>query len=139
MLVAAVRVWTRRLSSVIHSHGHLGIHPRHSAIFAHLHRGGMTIASLAAAAGVGKAAMGALTDELTRLGYVQRQQGTHQQSPLIVLTAAGSEVSKLTRNFDRQFEGVLRSRLGVKMYNELRGSLTGLVSAGDELMQPAES
>src|SRR5579884_4239839 len=102
---------------------HPAISPKHGAVFANLDREGTRPTVLAQRAGMGKAAMGELVDELERLGYVERRPDPHdRRAKLVVPTPAALEVTRLVHAFNRKLEARYRRRLGKQAYDALRRS-----------------
>ena len=123
LLLSAVRTLWPRLTSALHGAGYTDVHPRHGAVLTHLDPKGTPVALLASRAGLGKAAMGALVDELERAQYVQRKPSAPGRLPLIVATLRGQAVIRLMMVFDRQMEQHIQRAVGPNGYESLRTML----------------
>lgn len=125
----------RELTGYLQARGHTAIRPKHGAVFANLDREGTRPTVLAQRAGMGKAAMGELVDELERLGYVERRPDPRdRRAKLVVPTSGALEVTRLVHTFNRRLEARYRRRLGTQAYDVLRRSLIAL--AGRDDVQP---
>lgn len=135
LLLFAYQQSARELAEYLHVQGHAVIRPKHGAVFANLDREGTRPTVLAQRAGMGKAAMGELVDELERLGYVERRPDPcDRRAKLVVPTSAALEVTRLVHAFNRKLEARYRRRLGKQAYDALRRSLIAL--AGRDDIQP---
>jgi len=135
LLLFAYQNSARELTGALHRGGHPAIRPKHGAVFANIERQGIRATELAQRAGMGKAAMGELVDELEELGYVvRRPHPLDRRAKLIVPTAAALEVTRLVHQFNRRLEARYRSALGERAYESLRKSLLAL--AGRDEVQP---
>src|SRR6185437_15296416 len=72
LLLYAYQDSARALIATLHERGHARIRPKHGAVFANLDKRGTRASVLAERAGMGRAAMGELIDDLERMGYVRR-------------------------------------------------------------------
>lgn len=135
LLLYAYQASARELTKALHRDGHPMIRPKHGAVFANLDREGTRATILAARAGIGKAAMGELVDELERLGYVERRPDlVDRRAKRIVPTEAALRVTRLVHAFNLGLEAEYERRLGAQAYGSLRASLRLLVPDGT--MQP---
>lgn len=135
LLLFAYQRSARELTAVLHAGGHPALRPKHGAVFANLELAGSRATDLADRAGIGKAAMGELIDELERLGYVERRPDpADRRAKLIVPTATAQHVVELVHEFNRRLESKYRRQLGATAYDSLRGSLLELAGRGE--MQP---
>jgi DNA-binding MarR family transcriptional regulator len=135
LLLFAYQRSARELTEHLHSQGHAAIRPKHGAVFANLDRDGTRPTVLAQRAGIGKAAMGELIDELERLGYVERRPDPgDRRAKLVVPTPAALEVTRLVHAFNRTLEARYRRRLGKQAYDAFRRSLLTLSDRDD--LQP---
>jgi DNA-binding MarR family transcriptional regulator len=136
LLLYAYQDSARALTGWLHGHGHDAIRPKHGAVFANLDREGTRATTLAERAGIGKAAMGELVDELERLGYVERRpDDDDRRAKRIVPREAALEVTRLVHEFNRRLEARYRRLLGREAYEALRGSLRR-IAPGAGGMQP---
>ena len=135
LLLYAYQATARDLTDLLQRSGHPEIRPKHGAVFANLDREGTRATALAARAGIGKAAMGELIDELERLGYVERQPDPDdRRAKRILPTPAALDVTCLVHSFNERLEERLRHRLGERAYDSLRTSLRAIAPEGE--MQP---
>lgn len=135
LLLFAYQNSARELTDALHGGGHPAIRPKHGAVFANIERDGIRATDLAQRAGIGKASMGELVDELEQLGYVERRpDASDRRAKLVVPTAAALEVTGLVHQFNRKLEARYRRQLGVRAYESLRASL--LLLAGHDEVQP---
>jgi DNA-binding MarR family transcriptional regulator len=132
LLLFAYRHSARELTEYLHLQGHAAIRPKHGAVFENLDREGTRPTVLAQRAGMGKAALGELVDELERLGYVERRPDPHdRRAKLVVPTAAALEVTRLVHAFNRRLEARYRRLLGKQAYDALRHALITLAGRYD--------
>lgn len=118
---------SRDLEEAIHHGGHLALQPKHGAVFAQLTDSGARSTSLARGAGVTKASMGQLIDELESLGYVERTADpSDRRAKLIMPTAKALDVLRILDEFKKAWERRQRRRLGREAYESLRASLQEL-------------
>jgi DNA-binding MarR family transcriptional regulator len=111
--------------------------PRHGAVLAYLDAEGTRPSELARLAGRNKQTMGAIIDELERLGYVERTPDpADRRAKLIVPTERGLRFMDLTDDFVRQIEQGLAGLLGAEPYRAFRAALgqatTSLPAAGPD-------
>lgn len=136
LLLYAYQATARELTRWLHRHGHAAIRPKHGAVFANLDRTGTRATVLAERAGMGKAAMGELVDELEHLGYVERRPDPHdRRAKLVVPTQAALAVTRLVHMFNKGLEARYRRLLGGRAYESLRASLRAM-APGAGGMQP---
>lgn len=132
LLLFAYQRSARELTTALHAGGHPTLRPKHGAVFANLELAGSRATELAERAGIGKAAMGELIDELERLGYVQRRPDpVDRRAKLIVPTDAALEVTELVHEFNRRLEARYRRQLGATAYDSLRTSLLQLAARNE--------
>lgn len=135
LLLAALRVFSPRLTAELHAAGHTEIRPRHIAVFTHLDPQGMRFRMLADRAGVGTAAMGALVDELERLGYVMPRTHAVGRAQLVTPTRLAAEVTQLMAAFNERHEMEIRRLLGPIDYESFRRALHTLADSGSMATQ----
>lgn len=132
LLLYAYQATARELVATLRTNGHGAIRPKHGAVFANIDREGTRATTLAERAGMGKAAMGELIDELERLGYVARRpDASDRRAKLVVPRPAALEVTHLVHAFNRRLEARYRRMLGPKAYNSLRASLRLIAPKGE--------
>jgi DNA-binding MarR family transcriptional regulator len=135
LLLYAYQASAAKLIRTLHRHGHDAIRPKHGAVFANIDRAGTRATALAARAGIGKASMGELIDDLERLGYVERRPDpTDRRAKLVVPTQIAIDVTTLVHRFNRRLEASYKRLLGADDYDALRRSLRAMAPVGD--MQP---
>ena len=133
LLLYAYQSSASALIQVLRESGHSAIKPKHGAVFANIDAEGTRPTLLAERAGIGKAAMGELVDELERLGYVRRSNDPNdRRAKLIVATDAALEVIRTVHDFNRGLEDQYRSLLGIRAYESLLASLQA-ISPRDDL------
>jgi DNA-binding MarR family transcriptional regulator len=131
LLLYAYQASARELVRALRDAGHAAIRPKHGAVFANIDRDGTRTTTLAERAGMGKAAMGELVDELESLGYVERRPDpTDRRAKLVFPTALALRVTRLVHAFNRRLEARYRRRLGPEAYESLRASLAALAPPG---------
>lgn len=135
LLLFAYQASARELTAALQAGGHPAIRPKHGAVFANLELAGSRATDLAERAGMGKAAMGELVDDLEELGYVERRPDpADRRAKLVLPTDAALHVTGLVHEFNRRLESRYRRLLGAEAYGSLRESLLRL--GGRDEMQP---
>ena len=123
------------LVETLRARGHPAIRPKHGAVFANIERQGTRPSAMAERAGIGKAAMGELIDELQRLGYVRREPDpSDRRAKLVVPTDAAVEVTNIVHEFNMNLETTYRELLGEEAYQALRTALQAIAPRNE--MQP---
>ncbi|MBN9069450.1 MAG: winged helix-turn-helix transcriptional regulator [Rhizobiales bacterium] len=123
------------LVETLRARGHPAIRPKHGAVFANIERQGTRPSAMAERAGIGKAAMGELIDELQRLGYVRREPDpSDRRAKLVVPTDAAVEVTNIVHEFNMNLETTYRELLGEEAYQALRAALQAIAPRNE--MQP---
>ncbi|MBO0837141.1 MAG: MarR family transcriptional regulator, partial [Actinobacteria bacterium] len=98
LLLAAYQQTASELLTALARAGHTSIRHKHGAVFANLDAAGTRPSVLAERAGMTKAALGELVDELERIGYVRRQPDpSDRRAKLVVPTDTAKEVTALVR------------------------------------------
>jgi DNA-binding MarR family transcriptional regulator len=137
LLLAAYQQTASALLIALDRAGHKSIKHKHGAVFANLDAEGTRPSVLADRAGMTKAAVGELVDELEHLGYVlRRPDPSDRRAKLVVPTGAAREVVRLVRQVNDDIERRFRDRLGEDVYAVLRNALTTIVPSGSALIQP---
>jgi DNA-binding MarR family transcriptional regulator len=135
LLLYAYQASASALTEALQARGHKAIRPKHGAVFANIDRSGTRPSILAERAGIGKAAMGELIDELEKLGYVRREADpSDRRAKLVVATDAALEVTDIVHEFNRHMEAQYREVVGEEAYRTLRAALRA-IAPRDE-MQP---
>ncbi|GAO05359.1 MarR family winged helix-turn-helix transcriptional regulator [Anaeromyxobacter sp. PSR-1] len=130
LLLEAYRRFERELFDELHRAGHAALRPKHGAVLANVDRDGTRATELAARAGMTKASMGELVDELERLGYVRRAADPQdRRAKRVVPTAAGLEVARLARAAIAGLERRWAGRIGEGRFRALLAALEALASA----------
>ncbi|HET6379937.1 MAG TPA: MarR family transcriptional regulator [candidate division Zixibacteria bacterium] len=137
LLLAAYQRTAAELLAALAQAGHGAIRHKHGAVFANLDPEGTRPSVLAQRAGITKASLGELVDELERLGYVQRRADpTDRRAKLVVPTPAAREVAALVRRVNERIERRYRRQFGDELYATLRGALLAMGPPGRALVQP---
>ncbi|MEV4118778.1 MarR family transcriptional regulator [Micromonospora sp. NPDC049645] len=106
------------------------VRPRHGAVLAYLDAEGTRPGELARLAGRNKQTMGAILDELERLGYVRRTPDpADRRAKLIVPTDRGLSFMAATDGFVHLIEQKLADTLGPDRYRDFRDALGHAVSS----------
>ncbi|MER8706320.1 MULTISPECIES: MarR family transcriptional regulator [unclassified Mesorhizobium] len=135
LLLYAYQSSASALVQVLRESGHAAIKPKHGAVFANIDAEGTRPSVLAQRAGIGKASMGELIDELERLGYVRRSHDPNdRRAKLIVATDAALAVIRTVHDFNQRLEDQYRRLLGAQAYESLRSSLQAI--SPSENLQP---
>jgi len=135
LLLYAYQGSARALVETLRARGHPAIRPKHGAVFANIDKQGTRPSVLAERAGIGKAAMGELIDELQRLGYVQRRPDpSDRRAKLVVPANAAVDVTNIVHEFNINVEAAYRERLGEEAYQALRAALQAIAPQNE--MQP---
>lgn len=120
---------SRELEDAIHRGGHPALQPKYGAVFAQINESGVRSTTLARGAGVTKASMGQLIDELEDLGYVRRAADpSDRRAKLILPTTKALDVLRILGEFNKAWERKQRGRLGREAYDSLRSSLETLAA-----------
>ncbi|MFY1616029.1 MarR family winged helix-turn-helix transcriptional regulator [Micromonospora sp. WMMD736] len=100
------------------------VRPRHGAVLAYLDPEGTRPGELARLAGRNKQTMGAILDELERLGYVRRTPDpADRRAKLIVPTERGLRLMAASDGFVAAVERQLSDALGPDRYAQFRTTL----------------
>ncbi|TDC37262.1 MarR family transcriptional regulator [Micromonospora sp. 15K316] len=100
------------------------VRPRHGAVMAYLDAEGTRPGELARLAGRNKQTMGAILDELERLGYVRRAPDpADRRARLIMPTERGLRFMEVSDALVNQIEQDLSDMLGADRYRAFREAL----------------
>ena len=111
-------------------HGFDDFRPRHGAVLAYLDVEGTRPGELARLAGRNKQTMGAILDELERLGYIRRAPDpADRRAKLIMPTDRGLSLMAVSDNDVDLIEQSLRDTLGADRYQEFRAALSDSVAS----------
>jgi DNA-binding MarR family transcriptional regulator len=128
LLLAAYQATAHELLEVLATSDHEHIRHKHGAVFANLDGGGTRPSVLAERAGMTRAAMGELVDELERLGYVERvPDPADRRAKLVIGTPAARDVLAIVVAVNEGLERRLKRELGSAAYDALRAGLRHLV------------
>jgi DNA-binding MarR family transcriptional regulator len=106
------------------AHGFEDVRPRHGAVLAYLDAEGTRPGELARLAGRNKQTMGAILDELERLGYVRRTPDpADRRAKLIVPTERGLRFMEVSDDLVGLIERNLSDTLGPDLYRDFRAAL----------------
>jgi DNA-binding MarR family transcriptional regulator len=137
LLLAAYQQTATELLWALARAGHGAIRHKHGAVFANLDPEGTRPSVLARRAGITKASLGELVDELESLGYVERRADpTDRRAKLVVPTDSARAVAEVVRQINRRIERRYRRRLGEEAYATLREALLAIVPPRQALVQP---
>ncbi|MGK5741214.1 MarR family winged helix-turn-helix transcriptional regulator [Micromonospora sp. URMC 103] len=104
--------------------GFADVRPRHGAVLAYLDPEGTRPGELARLAGRNKQTMGAILDELERLGYVRRvPDPADRRAKLVVPTDRGRTFMEVSDRLVGLIEQNLASTLGPDLYRDFREAL----------------
>jgi DNA-binding MarR family transcriptional regulator len=128
LLLLAYRRFETELFAEIHLAGHLDLRPKHGAVLANVGPVGTRPSELAELAGMTRASMGELVDDLEALGYVRRTSDPDDgRARRVVLTGAGLEVARLARQVIAGVERRWAARIGESAFRDLSALLERLV------------
>lgn len=106
------------------------VRPRHGAVLAYLDVEGTRPGELARLAGRNKQTMGAIIDELERLGYVRREPDpADRRAKLIMPTERGLGMMRVSDDLVRQIEHDLSETLSPEVYEVFRTALERAVAS----------
>jgi DNA-binding MarR family transcriptional regulator len=127
LLLAAYQASAQELLETLSSAGHEQIRHKHGSVFANLDRDGTRPSVLAERAGMTRAAMGELVDELERFGYVERvPDPADRRAKLVLGTARATEVIATVVDVNDKLERRFKRQLGSAAYDALRTGLLHL-------------
>jgi DNA-binding MarR family transcriptional regulator len=108
------------------------VSPRHGAVLAYLDEAGTRPGELARLSGRRKQTIGAILDELERLGYVTREPDPgDRRARLIVPTERGLAFIEASDAIAADIEDRHEAALGKERYAALKEGLRAIVSTGD--------
>lgn len=127
LLLAAYQATVEELLEALSTAGHDDVRHKHGAVFANLDGGGTRSSVLAARAGMTRAAMGELVDELERLNYVRRvPDPVDRRAKLVIGTERADAVLATVVAVNDRLERRLKRELGSEGYRSLRDGLLHL-------------
>jgi DNA-binding MarR family transcriptional regulator len=128
LLLLAYRRFETELFAELHRAGHLDLRPKHGAVLASVGPTGTRPSELAERAGMTKASMGELVDDLEALGYVLRASDPDDgRARRVVLTGAGLDVARLAQQVIAGIERRWAARIGLPAFRGLSARLEQLV------------
>jgi DNA-binding MarR family transcriptional regulator len=140
LLLHAFQGFERQLFAGYHERGEDGLRPKHGAVIANIDRSGTRPSVLADRAGMTRAAMGELIDELEASGHVERVPDPEdRRAKLVKPTAKTLARQKIAREINAEIEAAYERCLGPQRYRQLRQALFTLVDvsgSGAEVAQP---
>jgi DNA-binding MarR family transcriptional regulator len=127
LLLLAYRRFESELFAELHRAGHLELRPKHGAVLASVERAGTRPSELAERAGMTKASMGELVDDLEALGYVRRTRDPDDgRARRVVLTDAGLDVARLAQEVIAGIERRWSATIGRRAFRDLAALLERL-------------
>ena len=116
--------------------GHGQLTHLHGAVIAHLDEKGTRATELSRRSGRHKQVIGRIVDELEALGYVERRsEEADRRAKLVVPTARGRKVMRLSDEIVRDIERRVATIIGKGAFNEFRKTLGVVV---DLLARPPD-
>ncbi|MGP3964333.1 MarR family winged helix-turn-helix transcriptional regulator [Nonomuraea sp. 3N208] len=120
-----------RLQNVVQEAGRAydaNVRPAHSAVFFHMEHKGIRLSRLAEKAQMTPQAMGALVDDLERLGYLRRvPDPADRRAKLIVFTERGDDALKIGYAAIDEVERRVAALLGEDGLAELNATLSRII------------
>jgi DNA-binding MarR family transcriptional regulator len=109
------------------------VRPRHGAVLAYLDREGVRPGELARQSGRRKQTIGAILDDLERLGYLSRHPDPQdRRAALIVPTDRGLAFMRASDSIIGEIEARHAARIGVPAYAQLKHHLRAITSQEPE-------
>lgn len=113
-----------RVAADLAAAGFSDLRPAHLTVFQHLGPSGSRLTDLAQRAQMTKQSMGALVDDLERLGYLHRlPDPDDKRAKLVQRTARGWQVERAARASVGAFEADWAARIGEERMHQLRATL----------------
>jgi DNA-binding MarR family transcriptional regulator len=110
--------------------GHGQVTRLHGAVIAYLDEEGTRATELARRSGRHKQIIGRIVDELGELGYVERRpEQADRRAKLVVPTARGRELMRLSDEIIRDIERRQAAAVGKKKYDEFKQTLRAVVDS----------
>ena len=107
------------------------LRPRHGAVFAYLDEDGIRLGDLARIAGRNKQTIGAILDELEKLGYVYRATDPgDRRAKLIMPTERGRQLIQVADDIVAEVESRYAEQLGPRRYAQFMRALRTITSQG---------
>lgn len=105
------------------------VRPRHGAVLAYLDEAGVRPGELARQSGRRKQTIGAIIDDLERLGYIcRRSDPQDRRASLIVPTDRGLAFMRVSDSIIGEIESRQAARIGTSAYNQLKRRLHSITS-----------
>lgn len=123
----------RELFDRLHELGFDDVRPRHGAVLAYLDESGLRPGELARHSGRRKQTLGAILDDLERLGYVvRRPDPDDRRASLIVPTRRGLRFMRASDKIITEIEAHQSAQIGAAAYGELKHHLRSITSRQSE-------
>jgi DNA-binding MarR family transcriptional regulator len=123
----------RELFGRLRERGFDDVRPRHGAVLAYLDQAGVRPGELARLASRRKQTIGAILDDLERLGYVGRQPDPQdRRASLIVPTARGLAFMRASDAIIGEIESRHSARIGPEAYAQLKRYLRTITAQAAE-------
>jgi DNA-binding MarR family transcriptional regulator len=123
----------RELFGRLRERGFNDVRPRHGAVLAYLDEAGVRPGELARLSGRRKQTIGAILDDLERLGYIGRQPDPQdRRASLIVPTDRGLEFMQVSDAIIGEIESRHATRIGPEAYAQLKRDLRTITSRDTE-------
>ena len=121
LLRRPLRALSARVAADLAAAGFTDLRPAHLVVFQQMDAPGTRLTDLAARAHMTKQSMGALVDDLERLGYVERiPDPTDKRARIVRRTARGWAVERAARESVGAFEAEWAKRIGAARMGEFR-------------------
>jgi DNA-binding MarR family transcriptional regulator len=109
------------------------VRPRHGAVLAYLDEAGLRPGELARQSGRRKQTLGAILDDLERLGYIARgPDPDDRRSSLIVPTSRGLRFMRASDMIIAEMEAHHAAQIGAAAYGEIKQHLRSITSRESE-------
>jgi DNA-binding MarR family transcriptional regulator len=110
------------------------LRPRHGAVAAYLDENGLRQTELTRLARRNKQTIGAIVDEMEKLGYVSRvPDPADRRAKLIMPTARGLRLMELSDTIIADIESKYAAKVGQKEYEQFRRTLSALTADPEPL------
>jgi DNA-binding MarR family transcriptional regulator len=117
----------RELFGRLHELGFDDVRPRHGAVLAYLDEAGVRPGELARQAARRKQTIGAILDDLERLGYITREPDPQdRRAALVVPTDRGLAFMQASDSIIGEIESRQATRIGVPAYAQLKHDLRSI-------------
>jgi DNA-binding MarR family transcriptional regulator len=134
MLRRSHQALVAEIAATLERNGHFGALAGYNAVMRPLwdHPDGVRATALATTVGITKQSVGAIVDDLERLGYVERVDDPEdRRAKRIRLTRRGRVAGKLARDAIRRVEADWARRVGATRLEAVRTTLAALLASLD--------